>query len=186
MHGSESSTRCVVTSDDGVRLVGELVVPEAAGAAPAALVLNGSGPLDRDSNMPDQVLDIANTLASALAQHGVASLRFDKRGVGKSGGDYMTTGFERETDDAAAALAALREVPGIAPEHVCVIGHSAGATIGVRLASRSDWLAGLVLLSASISSGRGDHALAVGAHRSINALVRTVAYAAVFSETKSG
>ena len=34
-----------------------------------------------------------------------------------------------------------------------VIGHSAGATIGVRLASRSDWLAGLVLLSGSISSG---------------------------------
>lgn len=67
-------TRCVVTTDDGVWLVGELVVPEAAGSgsAPAALVLNGSGALDRDSNMPDQVLDIANTLASALGHREVA------------------------------------------------------------------------------------------------------------------
>ncbi|MGH3079268.1 MAG: hypothetical protein ACRDPZ_13940 [Gaiellaceae bacterium] len=66
-------TRYVVTTDDGVRLVGELVVPEVAGSgsAPAALVRNGSGPLDRDSNVPDLVLDIANTLASALAEHGV-------------------------------------------------------------------------------------------------------------------
>ena len=106
------STRYVVTADDGVRLVGELVVPEAVRSVPAALVLNGSGPLDRNSNMPDQVLDIANTLASALADHGVASFRFDKRGVGESGGDYVTTGFERETDDAAAALAVLRGAPG--------------------------------------------------------------------------
>ena len=104
--------------------------------------------------MPNQVLDIANTLASALAEHGVASFRFDKRGVGESGGDYVTTGFERETDDAAAALAGLRAAaPRIDPERVSVIGHSAGATIGIRLASRSEWLAGLVLLSGSISSG---------------------------------
>ncbi len=142
-----------MTTDDGVRLVGELVLPDVAGSAPAALVLNGSGPLDRDSNMPEQVLDIANTLASALAEHGVASFRFDKRGVGESGGDYVTTGFERETDDAAAALAALRGDPRIDPERVSVIGHSAGATIAVRLASRTEWLAGLVLLSGSISSG---------------------------------
>ena len=143
----------MVTTDDGVRLVGELVVPEVAGSTPAALVLNGSGPLDRNSNMPEQVLDIANTIASALAEHGVASFRFDKRGVGESGGDYLTTGFERETDDAAAALAVLRGDPRIDPERVSVIGHSAGANIGVRLATRSDWIAGLVLLSGSISSG---------------------------------
>jgi pimeloyl-ACP methyl ester carboxylesterase len=143
----------VVTTDDGIRLAGELVIPGSAGDVPAALILNGSGPLDRDSNMPDQVLDIANVLANALACEGVASLRFDKRGVGESAGDYPTTGFERETDDAAAALVALRRAPRVDSRRVTLIGHSAGATIAIRLACRYDGLAGVVLLSASAQPG---------------------------------
>ncbi len=95
-----ATERLVVTTDDDVELVGELTSPESAGSHPAALILSGSGPLDRDSNMPEQKLDIANALASALAARGVASLRYDKRGVGESGGDYLVTGFDQETSDA--------------------------------------------------------------------------------------
>jgi pimeloyl-ACP methyl ester carboxylesterase len=143
----------VVTTDDGIALVGELVIPAGSAGLPAALLLNGSGPLDRDSNMPGQVLDVANALAAALADEGVGSLRFDKRGVGESEGEYLTAGFERETDDADAALAALRGTRQIDPQRVTVIGHSVGATIAIRLASRHDWVAGVVLLSASAQRG---------------------------------
>ena len=104
-------------------------------AAPAALLLNGSGPLDRDSNMPGQVLNVAPALASALAARGVASLRFDKRGVGESGGEYLTTGFDLETSDAADALVGAPRHAGDRPGRVTVIGHSVGATIAIRLAS---------------------------------------------------
>jgi pimeloyl-ACP methyl ester carboxylesterase len=117
------------------------------------LLLNGSGPLDRDSNIPGQALNVANVLATALASHRVASLRFDKRGVGKSGGDYLTASFERETNDALAALDALRRSPRIDPEHVILVGHSVGATIAIRMGSRDRGLAGIVLLSASCLSG---------------------------------
>ncbi len=144
--------RLEITADDGVTLVGELTFPERDPASSAALILNGSGPLDRDSNMPGQALDIANTLASALLALGVASLRFDKRGVGQSAGDYLTTSFDRETDDAAAALAALRRETELATERVVVIGHSVGATIAIRLAG-GHRLAGVVLLSASVQRG---------------------------------
>jgi uncharacterized protein len=141
------------TADDGTRLHGTLTMPGSSDAVPAALLLSGSGPLDRDSNMPGQVLNVGSALASALATHGVASLRFDKRGVGRSSGDYLTTGFERETRDAGAALAALRRGSGIDVGRMTVIGHSVGATIAMRLASRNQWLAGVVLLSATIQSG---------------------------------
>ena len=143
----------MLTADDGVTLVGELVAPEIGSPVPAALILNGSGPLDRDSNMPEQALDIASTLATALAAEGVASLRLDKRGVGESGGDYVTMGFDRETDDAAAAVEALRSAEEVDSERVAVIGHSVGATIASRLASRDHRLAGVVLLSASTMRG---------------------------------
>ena len=132
---------------DGTRLRGTLTFPAAGRPAPAALLLNGSGPLDRDSNMPGQQLDVANALAAALADHGVASLRFDKRGVGESEGDYLTMGFEEETADARAGLEAVRAQPGVDAERVVVIGHSVGATIAMRLASADRRLAGIVLLA---------------------------------------
>ena len=76
----------VVVSTGDVRLEGTLSMPGTPGPHPAALLLSGSGPLDRDSNMARQRLDVAQALASGLASCGVASLRFDKRGVGMSGG----------------------------------------------------------------------------------------------------
>ena len=122
-------------ADDGTRLAGTLTLPSAPGLVAGALLLSGSGPLDRDSNMPQQRLDVAAALAAALAAHGVASLRFDKRGVGASGGEYLSAGFQRETADAGAALAALRGSPSIDPERVAIAGHSVGATIAIRLAA---------------------------------------------------
>ncbi len=145
--------RFEIVMEDGVRLVGTLLVPASNESTPAALLINGSGPLDRDSNMPGQALDVANSLASALAARGVASLRYDKRGVGESSGDYLTTSFDRETSDAASTLLALRRAPAIDPRRVTLIGHSVGATIAIRLARAHDWVAGAVLLCASRSPG---------------------------------
>jgi pimeloyl-ACP methyl ester carboxylesterase len=141
-----------LTADDGVRLVGTLAAPEGGSAYPAALLLNGSGPLDRNSNMTGQALEVASALAAALTAGGVASLRVDKRGVGASGGDYLSSGFDRETDDADSALRALREAPGVDPTRITVVGHSVGATIAMRLAARHE-LAGIVLLAGAAISG---------------------------------
>jgi pimeloyl-ACP methyl ester carboxylesterase len=97
--------------------------------------------------MRGQALNVARALADGLAARGIASLRYDKRGVGASGGDYRATGFEQETDDARVALA---ELPA---DRRFVIGHSVGALIAIRLAA-SEPLAGVVLLAGTC--GRGD------------------------------
>lgn len=66
--------------------------PHDRNPVPAALLISGSGPLDRNSNMPGQALSIASAVASHLAHHGIASLRYDKRGVAASAGEYLRTG----------------------------------------------------------------------------------------------
>jgi uncharacterized protein len=141
-----------VPADGGVGLEGTLLAPAQTGPRPAALILSGSGPIDRDSNMPGQVLGIASTLAVALAERGIASARYDKRGVRASPGDYLAVGFEQETSDARAALDALRIRPEVDHSRLVVIGHSVGATIAMRLAA-SEPLEGVVLLAGAASRG---------------------------------
>ena len=76
-----------------VRLAGELLLPGSSRTHPTVVMIHGSGPLDRNENTKSQSLNIFNTLANHLATQGIASFRYDKRGCGKSGGDY----FARDT-----------------------------------------------------------------------------------------
>jgi uncharacterized protein len=65
-------------------LNGTLTLPDGGTPAPAVVIASGSGPLDRDSNHRRARFDVARQLAHALAAGGLASLRYDKRGVGES------------------------------------------------------------------------------------------------------
>ena len=98
--------------EDGTRLARLPGRAGRAGRVPAALILSGSGPLDRNSNMAGQALNVANALTDVLTEQGIATLRYDKRGVGGSEGDYLATGFDTETSDAASALAWLGDRAG--------------------------------------------------------------------------
>jgi uncharacterized protein len=88
-----------------------LVEPDAAQAL--VLILTGSGRLDRDSNGPLH-LDVNLELANAIAAKGIASLRYDKRGAGRSGGDFFPTGVRDNYSDAVAATEWLAS-PGWEP-----------------------------------------------------------------------
>lgn len=136
------------------RLAGTFVAPpgvEDGAPFDAALILGGSGPLDRDGNHKKLALNISRDLASLLADVGWGSLRYDKRGVGESEGTYLSTGFFDELDDATAALAWLGARPEV--RSIVVVGHSGGALQAAELAVRDAAIAGAVLLATSAKTG---------------------------------
>ena len=120
---------------------------------PAALLISGSGPVDRDSNAKRLPINVMAQIATHLAAKGITSLRYDKRGAGRSGGDYLSAGFHDNVDDARAALDVLRARSEVDPDRVVVIGHSEGALIASVLAS-DEQLAGVALLAGAATNGK--------------------------------
>jgi pimeloyl-ACP methyl ester carboxylesterase len=147
-----------VRVEGDVPLAGTLTLPDAPAPVPAVTIASGSGPLDRDSNSRRARFDVARQLAHALADGGLASLRYDKRGVGESPGDWRRAGLYDNVDDLGAALHTLAARPEVDPARVLVAGHSEGAILAAALAARGagrvgDGIAGAVLLSMTARPG---------------------------------
>lgn len=132
-------------------LPGTLALPKSAGArapVPGVVLVHGSGPHDRDETIgPNRpFLDIAR----GLAAQGIAVLRYDKRTQARpqdfAGRDYTID--DETTDDAVAAVGALRKAPGIDPKRIFVLGHSQGGMLAPRIAAKAGGVAGIVLLAA--------------------------------------
>lgn len=146
-------------SGPGGKLSGTLALPDGEAPHAAVLLLPGSGPIDRDADHRRLKLGISRDLARALAAGGVASLRYDKRGVGGSDGNFLATGMSDNIADGDAALAWLREQPQVRPDALFVLGHSEGALGAMAIAAGCDeadtasGLAGVVLLSPSATVG---------------------------------
>lgn len=117
--------------------------PETAGSAPApALVmLQGSGPDDRDS------WGYFGPIRDAFLGAGLAVLSWDKPGVGQSTGAWTDQTLFDRADEAQTALRWLRAQPGIDPARTGIWGHSQGGWIGPLAASRDPDLAFLIVNS---------------------------------------
>ncbi|MCD0483248.1 alpha/beta hydrolase [Streptacidiphilus sp. ASG 303] len=137
----------------GRRLSGTLALPDGPGPHPAVLLLPGSGPVDRDSDHRRMPLGVTRLLAHALAGAGLASLRYDKRGVGASPGDWRRAGLHDNVDDAQAALAALAARGEVDAGRLLLLGHSEGAVLATALAGRGADVAGLGLLCGAARPG---------------------------------
>jgi pimeloyl-ACP methyl ester carboxylesterase len=128
-------------------LHGTLTLPQGAGAAPAALILAGSGPVDRDGNVPGASSDSLKLLARGLADRGIASLRIDKRGIGASAAAATREEdlrFDVYVTDAVAWLTFLKTEPSVS--RIVVIGHSEGGLVATLAAQRVE-VAALILLA---------------------------------------
>ena len=136
---SEVSSEVVVDGPSGNKLAGTFLLPEGASPAhrvPAVVFITGSGLQDRDETIfghkPFRVI------ATTLAQAGIASIRCDDRGFGKSTGDgKLATTFDF-LEDAKAQVAWLRTRPEIDPKQIGVVGHSEGGLIGLLMSQAPD------------------------------------------------
>jgi alpha-beta hydrolase superfamily lysophospholipase len=125
--------------------------PEDVRAWAVAVFLHGSGPQDRDENSPGLALHVFDTLAADLAAVGVASLRYDKRGVGQSTGELLNASVHDLAADARAAVRFARRVYETAGLPVYLVGHSEGSILALLLAGDEPPPAGMILLSPSVT-----------------------------------
>ncbi|SHJ12532.1 hypothetical protein SAMN02745146_2360 [Hymenobacter daecheongensis DSM 21074] len=115
------------------RLSGMLTVPPGTGPFPTVLLLSDSGPQDRDGTVGD--FAPLGLLADYLTRRGMAVLRFDDRGAGKSVGPAATTTAEL-VSDAQAALNYLRTRPETDLAHLGLVGHGEGGNVALLAAAQ--------------------------------------------------
>jgi uncharacterized protein len=129
----------------GFDLAGTLTFPEKEGRYPAAILITGSGPQNRNEELLGHKTFLV--LADYLTRQGFAVLRYDDRGVAGSKGDFKTaTTFDFATD-AEAALGFLKKRPEIDSAKIGLIGHSEGGLIAPIVASRCKDAAFVVLMA---------------------------------------
>ena len=139
--------------DAGITLAGTLTIPEGSGPFPAMVLVAGSGPNDRDETVFNHKPFLV--LADHLTRTGIAVLRFDKRGIGGSGGDYQSATTDDFASDAMAAVTALESMNHIRKDRIGVLGHSEGALVAPMLAAHHpERIDCLVLIGAPGVPGR--------------------------------
>jgi len=122
----------VVTTTDGTQLSGTLTRTRGMSRKTAVVLLQGSGPMDRDESLGGH--HPFAVLADYLTRRGITVYRFDKRGVGRSTGGYTSETSATLLQDALAATRTIRARSDVS--RVGVIGHSEGAAVAAELAAK--------------------------------------------------
>lgn len=129
----------------GVELAGTLTLPEGKGPFPAAILISGSGPQDRDETfMGHKPFAV---IADHLTRNGIAVLRYDDRGIEQSKGDFYSATSLDFASDANAAFSYLAKLDSINANAIGMIGHSEGGLIAPLAADENPDLAFIVLLA---------------------------------------
>ena len=132
-------------------LVGTLTLPSSPPPYVAMLLISGSGPQDRDSTLMGHKPFLV--LADHLTRAGIAVLRVDDRGVGKSTGVFTDATTKDFASDALAGISYLVSRPEIDPDHIGVIGHSEGGSVALLAAQQSKTVSRVILLGAPAMTG---------------------------------
>ena len=131
----------VVFKNGGTTLAGTLLFPRGKGPFPAVVLAHGSGAMDRTADV---------FLGDYLARRGIAVLLYDKRGVGKSTGEWRRTSLDTLAADAVAGVRLLGTHAGIDSKRVGVAGRSQGGQLAVIGASRYPEVAFAIDIAGSV------------------------------------
>ena len=128
----------VTFQSGGVTLTGTLRIPLTKGKHPAVFLLVGSGPVARDGEW---------FYADHFTRHGIATLVYDKRGTGSSGGDFRDESLDDEAADALAGIHYLQSRKEINSKRVGLYGRSHGGIVAPLAASLSKDVAFIINVS---------------------------------------
>ncbi len=136
---------------DGVTLAGTLTLPQGTGPFPAVVMISGSGPQNRDEELLGHKPFLV--VADHFTRQGIAVLRFDDRGVGKSTGDFKTATSADFASDVLAGIRFLKTRKEINTRKIGLVGHSEGGLIAPMVAAQSQDVAFIVLMAGPGVSG---------------------------------
>jgi len=128
-----------------VTLAATLTIPQGKGPFPGVVLITGSGPQDRDESLLGHKPFLV--LSDYLTRHGIAVLRADDRGVGKSTGVFAKGTTADFATDAEAGVAYLKTRPEIDPHKIGLVGHSEGGLIAPMVAARNKDVAFIVMMA---------------------------------------
>jgi pimeloyl-ACP methyl ester carboxylesterase len=135
----------------GFNLGGSISRPPAAkGPLPALILIGGSGPTDRDETVAG--IPVFGQIARELVNAGFIVVRYDKRGVGQSGGRAESVTIADYAEDARQVLLWLEKRKEVDKERIGVVGHSEGALVALLLAGRERNKVGAISLIAGPST----------------------------------
>jgi dienelactone hydrolase len=143
--------RAVTVGEGEWKLPATLTVPVGAGPFPAAVLVHGSGPNDRDETVAGA--KVFKDLAEGLASRGIVVLRYEKRTLQYRARISAIPNFtvqEETVEDAVNAIALLRSQPEVNGSRVFAIGHSLGGYVAPRIAEQDGKLAGIVLMAGNV------------------------------------
>ena len=146
-----------LTTDDSVRLAGEFAFPANVGESKVAAVVlvGGSGAQDRNGSRLELTgYQPLADIAEAITAEGIAVLRLDDRGAGKSTGTATGTTTTRSAIDVGVAIRWLRAQPEVDGDRIGIVGHSEGGLIAMLAASSDTAIRTLVLLATPSRPGR--------------------------------
>jgi hypothetical protein len=141
----------IVNARGQVVLAGTLTRPKGAGPFPAVVLVTGSGAQNRDEEIFGHKPFLV--LADHLTRRGVAVLRYDDRGVGKSTGKFAVATTEDFAGDAWAAWQTLSSRPEIDPKRIGLLGHSEGGLIAPMLAAAHPEIAFVIMVGGTGVTG---------------------------------
>jgi hypothetical protein len=121
---------------------------------PAVILVPGSGPVDRDETVAG--ISVFAQLANTLADAGFLVVRYDKRGVGQSGGRDESATLDDYAEDVRAAVAFLRKRKDVDEHRIAVVGHSEGGLVGMLASTRDRKRIAALVLVATPGTNGGD------------------------------
>jgi len=147
----------VTYPSEKIKLAGTLTIPKNNRSKhPAAILISGSGPQDRNEDTVGQgglKFGIFKQIAHMLSENGIAVLRYDDRGVGKSEGNFTEAGQEDLIQDVKAGVSYLRTRDDILDDGIALIGHSEGGIIAPRVAAEDQKIRAIVLMAGTAETG---------------------------------
>lgn len=143
-----------VPTRDGQTLAGTLTLPAGRARPTVVLLLSSATKSDRDASGLHGPYHPFRQIADTLSRNGIATLRLDDRGAGKSTGSIDTMTTMERANDARVALAFLRTRPDVNQRRFGLLGHSEGGLIAEIVAAEDTSVKAVILMASTAQRGR--------------------------------